>query len=77
MHVRDNVLIVDEAHNLVDAVNNAHSAQVSAAQLRAAQDQLSGYYQRFRTRLAAGAVHLYCSTCRQAWSHSLQNDNAK
>jgi len=55
VHVRGNVLIVDEAHNLVDAVNSAHSAQVSAAQLRAAQGQLSGYYQRFRTRLAAGA----------------------
>ena len=54
VHIRGNVLIVDEAHNLVDAVNDAHSAHVSSAQLRAAQSQLSGYYQRFRTRLAAG-----------------------
>ena len=56
VHVSGNVLIVDEAHNLVDAVNNAHSAQVSAAQMRAAHSQLSDYYQRFRTRLAAGAM---------------------
>ena len=56
MCIRGNVLIVDEAHNLVDAVNGAHSAQVAAAQLRAAQSQLSGYYQRFRSRLAAGAA---------------------
>ena len=55
MHISGNVLIVDEAHNLVDAVNGAHSASVGAAQLRAAQDQLSSYYKRFRTRLAAGA----------------------
>ena len=64
VHIRGNVLIVDEAHNLVDAVNNAHSAQVSAAQLRAAQGHLSGYYQRFRSRLTAGRINS-SSTCRQ------------
>ena len=56
VHIRGNVLIVDEAHNLVDAVNGAHSVAVTVAQLRAAQGQLSGYYQRFRSRLAAGVM---------------------
>ena len=48
------VLIVDEAHNLVDAVNNAHGAALSEAQLRGAEAQLTSYYQRFRTRLSPG-----------------------
>ena len=55
VHIRGNVLIVDEAHNLVDAVNGAHSASLTAAQLRVAEGQLNGYYQRFRSRLAPGA----------------------
>lgn len=52
------VLIVDEAHNLVDAVNGAHGAALSRGQLAAAQGQLSAYYERFRTRLAPGNYSL-------------------
>lgn len=48
--------MVDEAHNLVDAVNGAHTAQVSLQQLAAAEAQLSSYFQRFRSRLAAGLI---------------------
>ena len=55
------MLIVDEAHNLVDAVNAAHSASMAAAQLHAAEGQLSGYHQRFRTRLAPGADRGFAS----------------
>ncbi len=61
VHIRGNVLIVDEAHNLVDAVNGAHSSSMAAVQLRAAEGQLSGYYQRFRTRLAPGDVKRFTS----------------
>ena len=46
--------MVDEAHNLVDAVNGVHTAQLSLHQLTAAAAQLSSYFQRFRSRLAAG-----------------------
>ena len=52
------ILIVDEAHNLVDAVNGAHQALLSHAQLAPAQSQLSAYYERFRTRLAPGIFNL-------------------
>ncbi len=34
-----NVVVFDEAHNLVDAINAAHSCTVSAVQLRAAHRQ--------------------------------------
>ena len=48
------VVIVDEAHNLVDAINQAHSADLSLRQLAAASEQLAEYWERFRTRLAPG-----------------------
>ena len=50
------VVVVDEAHNLVDAVNASHSACISNFQLALAHAQLSGYLQRFETRLAPGLV---------------------
>lgn len=54
LQLEGSIIVVDEAHNLVDAVNSAHCAEVSAQQLHAAEAQLSTYFQRFRTRLAAG-----------------------
>ena len=54
------ILIVDEAHNLVDAVNGAHGAALSRGQVAAAQGQLSAYYECFRTRLAPGNCSPLC-----------------
>ena len=56
LQLKGSVIVVDEAHNLVDAVNSAHCAEVSAQQLTAAETQLSTYFERFRTRLAAGLL---------------------
>ena len=54
LRLEGSIIVVDEAHNLVDAVNSAHCAEVSAQQLHAAEAQLSTYFERFRSRLAAG-----------------------
>lgn len=62
LHLKGSIIVVDEAHNLVDAVNGAHTAQLSLHQLTAAAAQLSSYLQRFRTRLAAGLT-LPCYVC--------------
>jgi chromosome transmission fidelity protein 1 len=48
------VLVIDEAHNLVDAVNGAHSAALSAGAASAAAGQLDAYWSRFSIRLAPG-----------------------
>lgn len=48
------VIVIDEAHNLVSAVNASHSASVSCKQLQLAHAQLSAYLERFVTRLAPG-----------------------
>lgn len=65
LHLEGSIIVVDEAHNLVDAVNAAHTAQLSLSQLDAAVAQLSNYFERFRTRLAAGmplTVAVACAT---------------
>ncbi len=58
MRLEDAVVIVDEAHNLVDAVNGAHSAATDAATAAAAAAHLDGYWARFSTRLSPGGALL-------------------
>ena len=57
MNLEGAVVIVDEAHNLVDAVNAVHSAVITRKQLATAKSALDTYYGRFSGRLAPGALH--------------------
>mmetsp|Transcript_16318 Transcript_16318/g.45473 ORF Transcript_16318/g.45473 Transcript_16318/m.45473 type:complete len:894 (-) Transcript_16318:152-2833(-) len=52
--IEGSVIVVDEAHNLVDAVNSLHSATLSEGDLEAVVSQLGAYEQRFRSRLGPG-----------------------
>jgi chromosome transmission fidelity protein 1 len=52
--LKGSVVVVDEAHNLVDAINSVHSAVVTEKQLSTAYHQLTSYQQRFRSRLGPG-----------------------
>eukprot|EP00899_Mesostigma_viride_P006276 jgi/Mesvir1/1564/Mv25078-RA.3 len=52
--LRGNVVIIDEAHNLVDAINALHSCQVSGAQVSAALRCVQGYLSRFQSMLGDG-----------------------
>lgn len=45
------MIIIDEAHNLIDAISNIHSIVVTQSQLKHARAQLSIYLQKFRNRL--------------------------
>jgi len=49
--LRGNVVIIDEAHNLMEAINSVHSVFISGAQLCAAFHQLDNYLQRYSSRL--------------------------
>ncbi|EME42213.1 hypothetical protein DOTSEDRAFT_81172 [Dothistroma septosporum NZE10] len=49
--VKGHVVIIDEAHNLMNAVESTYSAQISDLQLKRARDALIAYLQRFRHRL--------------------------
>ncbi|KAK3785527.1 hypothetical protein RRG08_048661 [Elysia crispata] len=47
------VVIVDEAHNLLETINNVHSVEITGAQIIKAHSQLSQYEHKFRPRLKA------------------------
>uniref|UniRef100_A0A0P4W9K1 Helicase ATP-binding domain-containing protein n=1 Tax=Scylla olivacea TaxID=85551 RepID=A0A0P4W9K1_SCYOL len=48
----NNVVVVDEAHNLLETISNIHSVFVSLRQLQGAHAQLSQYLQRYSKRLS-------------------------
>ncbi|KAK6434693.1 ATP-dependent DNA helicase chl1 [Oleoguttula sp. CCFEE 5521] len=52
--LRGHVVIVDEAHNLMDAVESTYSAQITEAQLRFGREALMIYLQKFRNKLKGG-----------------------
>lgn len=49
--LKGHVVIIDEAHNLMDAISGIHGVEVSLKQLKAARAQLGVYMQKFRNRL--------------------------
>ena len=51
LNLKGHVVIIDEAHNLMDAVAGIHSAEVSLVQLKRARAQIGTYLQRFRNKL--------------------------
>jgi chromosome transmission fidelity protein 1 len=51
LSVKDHVVIIDEAHNLMDAIAGIHSVTVSLHQLQTAISQLTIYARKFKNRL--------------------------
>ncbi|KAK5124527.1 hypothetical protein LTR85_001744 [Meristemomyces frigidus] len=49
--VKGHVVVIDEAHNLMNAIEGIYSTQISETQLRLARESLMVYLQRFRNRL--------------------------
>ena len=49
--LKGQVVLIDEAHNLMDAIASMNSTTVSLSQLQQARKQLIHYLQRFRNRL--------------------------
>lgn len=49
--VKDNVIIIDEAHNLMDAIADTMSISMTLVQLQTATQQVTAYIQRFKNRL--------------------------
>lgn len=45
------MIVIDEAHNLMDAISNIHSICVTLSQLKQSRAQLGIYLQRFRNKL--------------------------
>ncbi|KAF2760010.1 ATP-dependent RNA helicase-like protein chl1 [Pseudovirgaria hyperparasitica] len=51
LSLKGHVVIIDEAHNLIDSITGIHSASVSLSQLAKAREQLMVYLQKFKNRL--------------------------
>lgn len=47
-----NIVIIDEAHNIMDAVSNVHAAEIKYTDLKRAKFALGMYYQRFHLKLS-------------------------
>ncbi|KAF3934696.1 hypothetical protein ABW20_dc0105426 [Dactylellina cionopaga] len=62
--VKNHVIIIDEAHNLMDAVSNIHSVSISLAQLTRCADNLTAYIMKFGKRLKGGN-RVYVAQCHK------------
>ncbi|KAK3592699.1 hypothetical protein CHS0354_037835 [Potamilus streckersoni] len=51
--LKGNIVVIDEAHNLLETINNVYSTEISGAQVARASSQLGQYESRYRTRLKA------------------------
>lgn len=49
--LRGSIIIVDEAHNLLDTIAQLHSSELSLAQLQLAKQQMCAYKERYARRL--------------------------
>jgi len=50
--LKGNVVLVDEAHNLVEAINAVHTSQLSLQAMSRALSQVTLYWERYNTRLS-------------------------
>jgi len=50
--IKDNILLLDEAHNLINSLLQMHSVALTLQQIALAQDQLRVYLERYETRLS-------------------------
>ncbi|KAF2858889.1 DNA repair helicase [Piedraia hortae CBS 480.64] len=57
--LKHHVVIIDEAHNLMDAIEGVHTATITQIQLKRARELLMVYLQKFKNRLKGGnGVHV-------------------
>ncbi|GAB5355246.1 hypothetical protein AAMO2058_000189300 [Amorphochlora amoebiformis] len=50
LSLKNTVVIIDEAHNLIETINDVHSVSISLRQFRQAHGQISNYYNRYKEK---------------------------
>ncbi|XP_034664578.1 ATP-dependent DNA helicase DDX11 [Drosophila subobscura] len=50
--LRGSIVIVDEAHNLLDSIAQLHGSELTRSQLELARDQVTGYKEQYARRLS-------------------------
>lgn len=53
INIKNNIVIIDEAHNLLDTIEHIHSAEISGFQLKTALEKLKLYRDKYKSRFAA------------------------
>lgn len=53
LDLANSIVIIDEAHNLVDSLTSVYSAEITLAQLQAARDQLNAYKTKYLNRFSS------------------------
>ncbi|RZF35683.1 hypothetical protein LSTR_LSTR010004 [Laodelphax striatellus] len=56
LKLKDNVVIIDEAHNLLDTIQHIHSAELTSNVLDRAHRQLVSYRDKYKTRFTASNI---------------------
>ncbi|XP_020097113.1 ATP-dependent DNA helicase DDX11 [Ananas comosus] len=54
LNLKNNIVIIDEAHNLADSLTNMYNSKISHSQLKRVLFHLEAYFDRFRNCLGAG-----------------------
>ncbi len=54
IHLKDSIVIIDEAHNLMDTVSNMNSSSVSFGEIKLVRKAIKLYTKRFFSRMNAG-----------------------
>ncbi|XP_034946686.1 ATP-dependent DNA helicase DDX11 [Chelonus insularis] len=60
INLKNNILIIDEAHNLLEAIENIHNAIITGRNILHCYSQITQYHKRFENLLSAKSV-LYLS----------------
>ncbi|KAJ3282069.1 DEAD H (Asp-Glu-Ala-Asp His) box helicase 11 [Borealophlyctis nickersoniae] len=59
IRVKGNVVVIDEAHNIVDTISSIYSVGIDLGQTTMALDQLQQYYEKYKNRLkGSNAVYI-------------------
>lgn len=82
--LKGSVIIIDEAHNLIDTILNVYTVSITSAQITTAKTQINEYLRRFSTRLR-GESEMHLRTLRRllealeravkAWSDTSSSGN--
>lgn len=54
LDVKNAIVIIDEAHNLIDTINSIHSSEISLQDLLTCRNGMTTYLKKFKTRLGPG-----------------------
>lgn len=54
--IKDSIIIIDEAHNLIDTISNIHSAEIALGQLQCVHQHLNAYKEKYFARFSTKSL---------------------